>query len=139
MMQAQSTSTTCGLKINEVMYQNQQHKAAEMFSGSENEAVDHTLNSWHPGAFSLRLVHFVDTYNHHCAAYAHTLLHFRFTTRPTAQPPPFFRLVACYALLKVASIALMEELHTDSIDGGHEASYGLGHVPGRGRTPTVIE
>jgi hypothetical protein len=30
----------------------------------------------------------------------------------------------------------MEELHTDSIDGGHEASYGLGHVPGRGRTPT---
>jgi hypothetical protein len=32
---------------------------------------------------------------------------------------------------------LMEELHTDSIDGGHEASYGLGHVPGRGRTPTL--
>ena len=32
--------------------------------------------------------------------------------------------------------AVMEELHTDSIDGGHEASYGLGHVPGRGRTPT---
>jgi hypothetical protein len=31
----------------------------------------------------------------------------------------------------------MEELHTDSIDGGHEASYGLGHVPGRGRTPTM--
>jgi hypothetical protein len=30
----------------------------------------------------------------------------------------------------------MEELHTDSIDGGHEASYGLGHVLGRGRTPT---
>jgi hypothetical protein len=30
----------------------------------------------------------------------------------------------------------MEELHTDSIDGGHEANYGLGHVPGRGRTPT---
>jgi hypothetical protein len=30
----------------------------------------------------------------------------------------------------------MEELHTDSINGGHEASYGLGHVPGRGRTPT---
>jgi Helitron helicase-like domain at N-terminus len=28
-------------------------------------------------------------------------------------------------------------LHTDSIDEGHEASYGLGHVPGRGRTPTV--
>jgi hypothetical protein len=28
-------------------------------------------------------------------------------------------------------------LHTDSIDGGHEASYGLGHVPGRGRTPTL--
>jgi hypothetical protein len=60
-MQAQSTSTTCGLKINEVMYRNQQHKAAEMFSGSENEAVDHTLDSWHRGAFSLRLVHFVDT------------------------------------------------------------------------------
>jgi hypothetical protein len=33
----------------------------------------------------------------------------------------------------------MEELHTDSIDGGHEASYGLGHVPGRGRTPTHID
>jgi hypothetical protein len=32
---------------------------------------------------------------------------------------------------------MMEELHTDSIDGGHEASYGLGHVPGRGRTPTM--
>jgi hypothetical protein len=32
----------------------------------------------------------------------------------------------------------MEELHTDSIDGGHEASYGLGHVPGRGRTPTTL-
>jgi hypothetical protein len=32
----------------------------------------------------------------------------------------------------------MEELHTDSIDGGHEASYGLGHVPGRGRTPTAV-
>jgi hypothetical protein len=32
----------------------------------------------------------------------------------------------------------MEELHTDSIDGGHEASYGLGHVPGRGRTPTTM-
>jgi hypothetical protein len=31
---------------------------------------------------------------------------------------------------------MMEELHTDSIDGGHEASYGLGHVPRRGRTPT---
>ena len=31
----------------------------------------------------------------------------------------------------------MEELHTDSIDGDYEASYGLGHVPGRGRTPTV--
>jgi hypothetical protein len=30
----------------------------------------------------------------------------------------------------------MEELHTDSIDGGHEANYVLGHVPGRGRTPT---
>jgi hypothetical protein len=33
---------------------------------------------------------------------------------------------------------LMEELHTDSIDGGHEANYGLGHVPGRGRTPTKV-
>jgi hypothetical protein len=32
----------------------------------------------------------------------------------------------------------MEELHTDSIDGGLEASYGLGHVPGRGRTPTYF-
>jgi hypothetical protein len=32
----------------------------------------------------------------------------------------------------------MEELHTDSINGGHEASYGLGHVPGRGRTPTLV-
>jgi hypothetical protein len=32
---------------------------------------------------------------------------------------------------------MMEELHTDSIDGGHEANYGLGHVPGRGRTPTI--
>jgi hypothetical protein len=32
----------------------------------------------------------------------------------------------------------MEELHTDSIDGGHEASYGLGHVPGRERTPTFM-
>jgi hypothetical protein len=32
----------------------------------------------------------------------------------------------------------MEELHTDSIDKGHEASYRLGHVPGRGRTPTII-
>jgi hypothetical protein len=34
-------------------------------------------------------------------------------------------------------VFLMEELHADSIDGGHEASYGLGHVPGRGRTPTI--
>jgi hypothetical protein len=25
---------------------------------------------------------------------------------------------------------LMEELHTDSIDGGSEAIYRLGHVPG---------
>jgi hypothetical protein len=33
---------------------------------------------------------------------------------------------------------LMEELHTDSIDGAHEANYGLGHVPGRGRTPTYV-
>jgi hypothetical protein len=32
----------------------------------------------------------------------------------------------------------MEELHTNSIDGGREASYGLGHVTGRGRTPTTI-
>jgi hypothetical protein len=32
----------------------------------------------------------------------------------------------------------MEELHTDSIDGGHEAIYRLGHVPGRGCTPTDI-
>jgi hypothetical protein len=32
----------------------------------------------------------------------------------------------------------MEELRTDSIDGGHEANYGLGHVPGRGRTPTEL-
>jgi hypothetical protein len=32
----------------------------------------------------------------------------------------------------------MEELHTDSINGGHEASYGLGHVAGRGRTPTTL-
>jgi hypothetical protein len=30
----------------------------------------------------------------------------------------------------------MEELHTDSIDGGSEAIYRPGHVPGRGRTPT---
>jgi hypothetical protein len=34
-------------------------------------------------------------------------------------------------------LVLMEELHTDSIDGGSEANYGLGHVPGRGRTPTL--
>jgi hypothetical protein len=33
----------------------------------------------------------------------------------------------------------MEELHTDSIDGSHEASYRLGHVPGRGRTPTEVD
>jgi hypothetical protein len=33
----------------------------------------------------------------------------------------------------------MEELYTDSIDGGHEASYGLGHVSGRGRTPTTVK
>ena len=26
----------------------------------------------------------------------------------------------------------MEELHTDSIDEGYEANYGLGHAPGRG-------
>ena len=26
----------------------------------------------------------------------------------------------------------MKELHTNNINGGHEASYGLGHVPGRG-------
>jgi hypothetical protein len=32
----------------------------------------------------------------------------------------------------------MEELHIDSIDGGHEASYRLGHVSGRGRTPTIV-
>ena len=36
--------------------------------------------------------------------------------------------------LSVSGIS--EELHTDSIDGGHEANYGLGHVPGRRRTPT---
>jgi hypothetical protein len=36
-----------------------------------------------------------------------------------------------------ATSCMMEELHTDSIDGGHEASYGLGHVPGRWRTPTL--
>jgi hypothetical protein len=32
----------------------------------------------------------------------------------------------------------MEELHTDSINGGHEANYGLGHVPERGRTPIIM-
>jgi hypothetical protein len=32
----------------------------------------------------------------------------------------------------------MKELHTDNINGGHEASYRLGHVPGRGRTPTNV-
>jgi hypothetical protein len=31
----------------------------------------------------------------------------------------------------------MEELHTDSIDGGSETIYRPGHVPGRGRTPTL--
>jgi hypothetical protein len=30
----------------------------------------------------------------------------------------------------------MEELHTDSIDGGYEASYGLGHVLERARILT---
>jgi hypothetical protein len=34
-------------------------------------------------------------------------------------------------------LLMMEELHTDSIDGGHEAIYRLGHVPGRGCTPTI--
>ena len=32
----------------------------------------------------------------------------------------------------------MEELHTDSIDGGSEAIDRPGHVPGRGRTPTTL-
>jgi hypothetical protein len=32
---------------------------------------------------------------------------------------------------------LMEEFYTHSVDGGHEASYG-GHVPGSGRTPTLL-
>jgi hypothetical protein len=32
----------------------------------------------------------------------------------------------------------MEELHTDSIDGGHEASYGPRSRARGGRTPTVI-
>ena len=31
-----------------------------------------------------------------------------------------------------------EELHIDSIDGGSEAIYRLGHVLGRGRTPTGL-
>jgi hypothetical protein len=31
---------------------------------------------------------------------------------------------------------MMEELHIDRIDGGHEPAMGLGHVPGRGRAPT---
>jgi len=33
----------------------------------------------------------------------------------------------------------MEELHTDSIDGGSEAIYRPGHVPGWGRTPTDVK
>jgi len=32
--------------------------------------------------------------------------------------------------------SLMKELHTESIDGGARPAMGLGHVPGRGRTPT---
>jgi hypothetical protein len=32
----------------------------------------------------------------------------------------------------------MEELHIDNINRGHEASYGLGHVLKRGRTPTKL-
>jgi hypothetical protein len=32
----------------------------------------------------------------------------------------------------------MEELHTNSINRGHEASYRLNHVPGKGRTPTMF-
>ena len=32
----------------------------------------------------------------------------------------------------------MKELHTDSINGGHEASYGLSHVSGGERTPTKM-
>jgi hypothetical protein len=35
------------------------------------------------------------------------------------------------------TVRLMEELHTDSIDGGSEAIDRPGHVPGRGRTPTL--
>jgi hypothetical protein len=31
---------------------------------------------------------------------------------------------------------MMEELHTDSINGGHEVSYGLDYVIGRGRPLT---
>ena len=33
----------------------------------------------------------------------------------------------------------MEELHTDSIDGGSEAIYRPGHMPGWGRTPTILK
>jgi hypothetical protein len=41
--------------------------------------------------------------------------------------------------LRLALIGiLMEELHTDSIDGATRPTMGLGHVPGRGRTPTSI-
>jgi hypothetical protein len=29
---------------------------------------------------------------------------------------------------------MIEKLHTDSINGGHEASYKLGHVLKKGRT-----
>ena len=41
-------------------------------------------------------------------------------------------------LRKSGSLSLMEELHTDSIDGGHEASYGPRSRARVGRTPTII-
>ena len=39
--------------------------------------------------------------------------------------------------LSQKSIKVMEELHADSIDGGHEASYGARSRARGGRTPTL--
>lgn len=45
--------------------------------------------------------------------------------------------MAClYAGFNSNVSSLMKELHAESIDGGAKPAMGLGHVPGRGRTPT---
>jgi hypothetical protein len=55
-------------------------------------------------------------------------------TQQTRSPRPLARTryiyAACTSVRSVSSRLLMEELHTDSIDGGSEAIDRPGHVPG---------